>query len=147
MDIPDGWSRLDDGLVAPLGHVKVGLLILVSEQRMKERVDEIAVPDLVGHVEQAEQEQVKLGAPLLGNDFDGTPADRDALRQTWQAIGDEREAQTQLLVQFGELAMTSEQVRSVRLLLSLHVHDVHVILFRVVPLLASYYSGLLATAS
>lgn len=63
-----------------LGHMDV-LLLLVAQQRMEERVHDIGVRDLVGRIEQRDEEVPDLGQSTLGHGFDIRPADVDAAGQ------------------------------------------------------------------
>lgn len=68
-------------LTFDFGHVNV-LLLLVAQQRMEERVDQIRVRYLVRRIEQRHQELADFGQPSFGNGFDVGTADVNAAGKT-----------------------------------------------------------------
>lgn len=63
------------------GHMDV-LLLLVAQQRMEERVHDVRVRNLVGRIEQRDEELSDLGQPSLGHRFDIRSAHMNAAGKT-----------------------------------------------------------------
>ena len=67
---------------AQFGHLDVGRLVLVAQQRVQERVDEVRVGHLFGQAQQRREQRVQLRAPLLGHHLHRTAAQVAAFGRT-----------------------------------------------------------------
>ena len=73
-------------LALPFGDVNIGLFVLIPQQRVKERVDQIAVANLLGHSKQSQQKLIQFQTSPFSHNFDRTSTQMDALRETGQSI-------------------------------------------------------------